>query len=83
MTDEVTPNQGTGPGDHPGGGHAPIALDGGGGPGDHPGVKVVQLSGDPAADANVMETLLDTGYTFLFEYTAGGMTFAVFITGYK
>lgn len=56
---------------------------GGGGPGSHPGVQVIQLSGDPAADANALESPLDNGYTFLFMYTAGGSTFAVFITGYK
>lgn len=55
----------------------------GSGPGSHPGVRVVQLSGDASADAHALETAFDDGYSFLFEYTAGGATFAVFSSGYK
>lgn len=83
MPDEVTTNQGTGPGDHPGGGgHAPIALDGTG-PGDHPGVTIVALTGDVTIDRVSIEQALDAGRGFLFTYQAGGSLFAVFASAYK
>lgn len=62
---------------------ASATYGGGGGPGDHPGVQVVPMTGDASADSNAMESVLDNGYTFLFDYTAGGTTFAVFVIGYK
>ena len=79
-------SEGTGPGDHPGsggGGHAPIAPADGGGPGDHPGVTVIHLTGDVIGDATMIENLLESGRQFVFTYTIGGSTYAVFASAYK
>lgn len=83
MADEqVTPNQGTGPGDHPGGGHGPSTQNGTG-PGDHPGITIVKLTGEITTDTTSIEAALDSGRSFLFQYQAGGNLLAVFASVYK
>jgi hypothetical protein len=49
---------------------------------DKPGVTIISLSGDKTTDTATIQPLLQAGNTFLFLYTAGGATNAVFVRGY-
>lgn len=53
-----------------------------GDPGDHPGVSVVPLTDDTTATAAAITVALTAKQDYVFQYSVGGSSFAVFASKY-